>query len=342
MKNILLYGLGILWLSFSACAQNKKCSVFGIWEKGNGKVVYLYAEDKRGAKPLDSAVVDKGKFCMKKPIEVPGRYILFLPGYTAQVMLGEKPVKVNVGSQIGGIFVKVLKPSLEQKVLEESNSLLRRMIWGNLSKEEKKVHDERIEAFILSHADLLATTYFVNELLAAGYPLDKIENYYHVVKPEVKDSPQGRSIKAMIDEIRGTTVGSMAPDIDLPTLEGENVKLSSLRGHYVLLDFWASWCGPCCKEIPALRALYEKFEKNGFRIYAVSLDSKRGAWSGTSKELEIPWINVSSLEGSSCPAAKTYRVSGVPKHFLIDPEGRIVAINLFGEELEAKVASLYK
>lgn len=342
MKNILLYGLGILWLSFSACAQNKKCSVFGIWEKGNGKVVYLYAEDKRGAKPLDSAVVDKGKFCMKKPIEVPGRYILFLPGYTAQVMLGEKPVKVNVGSQIGGIFVKVLKPSLEQKVLEESNALLRRMIWGNLSKEEKKVHDERIEAFILSHADLLATTYFVNELLAAGYPLDKIENYYHVVKPEVKDSPQGRSIKAMIDEIRGTTVGSMAPDIDLPTLEGENVKLSSLRGHYVLLDFWASWCGPCCKEIPALRALYEKFEKNGFRIYAVSLDSKRGAWSGTSKELEIPWINVSSLEGPSCPAAKTYRVSGVPKHFLIDPEGRIVAINLFGEELEAKVASLYK
>ena len=342
MKNILLYGLGILWLSFSACAQNKKCSVFGIWEKGNGKVVYLYAEDKRGAKPLDSAVVDKGKFCMKKPIEVPGRYILFLPGYTAQVMLGEKPVKVNVGSQIGGIFVKVLKPSLEQKVLEESNALLRRMIWGNLSKEEKKVHDERIEAFILSHADLLATTYFVNELLAAGYPLDKIENYYHVVKPEVKDSPQGRSIKAMIDEIRGTTVGSMAPDIDLPTLEGENVKLSSLRGHYVLLDFWASWCGPCCKEIPALRALYEKFEKNGFRIYAVSLDSKRGAWSGTSKELEIPWINVSSLEGSSCPVAKTYRVSGVPKHFLIDPEGRIVAINLFGEELEAKVASLYK
>ena len=342
MKNILLYGLGILWLSFSACAQNKKCSVFGIWEKGNGKVVYLYAEDKRGAKPLDSAVVDKGKFCMKKPIEVPGRYILFLPGYTAQVMLGEKPVKVNVGSQIGGIFVKVLKPSLEQKVLEESNALLRRMIWGNLSKEEKKVHDERIEAFILSHADLLATTYFVNELLAAGYPLDKIENYYHVVKPEVKDSPQGRSIKAMIDEIRGTTVGSMAPDIDLPTLEGENVKLSSLRGHYVLLDFWASWCGPCCKEIPALRALYEKFEKNGFRIYAVSLDSKRGAWSGTSKELEIPCINVSSLEGSSCPAAKTYRVSGVPKHFLIDPEGRIVAINLFGEELEAKVASLYK
>ena len=342
MKNILLYGLGILWLSFSACAQNKKCSVFGIWEKGNGKVVYLYAEDKRGAKPLDSAVVDKGKFCMKKPIEVPGRYILFLPGYTAQVMLGEKPVKVNVGSQIGGIFVKVLKPSLEQKVLEESNALLRRMIWGNLSKEEKKVHDERIEAFILSHADLLATTYFVNELLAAGYPLDKIENYYHVVKPEVKDSPQGRSITAMIDEIRGTTVGSMAPDIDLPTLEGENVKLSSLRGHYVLLDFWASWCGPCCKEIPALRALYEKFEKNGFRIYAVSLDSKRGAWSGTSKELEIPWINVSSLEGSSCPVAKTYRVSGVPKHFLIDPEGRIVAINLFGEELEAKVASLYK
>lgn len=342
MRNILLYSLGVLWLSFSACAQNKRCSVAGVWEKGNEKVVYLYEEDKRGAQPIDSAVVSKGKFYLKKPIEKMGRYVLFFPGYTAQVMLGEKPVKMNVGSQINGIFVKVLKPSLEQKTLEESNALLQKIVWGNMSQEERNEHDKKVEAFILNHADLLATTYFVKELLVVGYPLDKIKNYYHIAKPEIKNSFQGQALKAMIDEIGCTTVGSMAPDIDLPTLEGENVKLSSLRGHYVLLDFWASWCGPCCKEIPALKTLYEKFEKDGFKIYAVSLDKKRKAWLDTSTELGIPWINASSLEGASCPAAKMYRVSGVPKHFLIDPEGRIIAIDLRGEELEAKIASLYK
>lgn len=109
----------------------------------------------------------------------------------------------------------------------------------------------------------------------------------------------------------------------------------------MLVDFWASWCGPCRKEIPNLKMIYEKYKDRGFEIYSVSLDDKREAWITAIAELDLPWVHVSPLKGWDCPVAKRYHVTGIPKMFLLDPEGKIVAVDLRGEDLEKKVDSFF-
>ena len=135
-------------------------------------------------------------------------------------------------------------------------------------------------------------------------------------------------------------MGGIAPDIQLADTTGKTISLYSLRGNYVLLDFWASWCGPCREEIPNLKEIYAAYHDKGLEIYSVSLDSKREAWTKALNELEMPWVHVSSLKGWDCPTAKRYGVTSIPKMYLLDPQGKIIGIDLRGETLKEKIAFL--
>ncbi len=131
-----------------------------------------------------------------------------------------------------------------------------------------------------------------------------------------------------------TLIGGVAPDINLPSPQGDSIKLSSLRGKVVLIDFWASWCGPCRKENPFNRVMYEKFKNKGFEIYAVSLDKDKNSWVSAIEKDMLPWVHVSDLQYWSAAPAKVYKVKGIPATVLLDKEGKILAKNLRGEELE--------
>ncbi len=136
--------------------------------------------------------------------------------------------------------------------------------------------------------------------------------------------------------------GSVAPEISLPTPQGDTVSLSSLRGNYVLLDFWAAWCGPCRHENPYLVRTYDKYSDQGFNIYQVSLDRTRDAWLNGIEEDGIgKWTHVSDLQFWGSVVVPLYNIEGIPANFLLDPEGRIIARNLRGEELERTVGGLY-
>jgi peroxiredoxin len=132
-------------------------------------------------------------------------------------------------------------------------------------------------------------------------------------------------------------VGDKAKEITLPDTKGNTISLSSLKGKIVLIDFWASWCGPCRRSVPELKKVYSKYQSKGFEIYGISLDADKNDWMQALKEDKINWIRVNDLKGET---AGIWNVAYIPTVYLLDKEGKILAINPSHEELDALLRKL--
>ncbi len=135
-------------------------------------------------------------------------------------------------------------------------------------------------------------------------------------------------------------IGALAPEISLPSPQGDTIKLSSLHGKYVLLDFWASWCSPCRKENPNLVAAYFKYKNKGFEIYQVSLDKTKEAWENGIEVDKLNWTHVSDLGYWSSSVVPLYNIQSIPANYLLDKEGYIIAVNLRGDQLLEKLSEV--
>lgn len=154
-------------------------------------------------------------------------------------------------------------------------------------------------------------------------------------------SPYTKWFNEQVARQEGTRIGGRAPDFSLPTPEGETISLSDYRGRYVLLDFWASWCRPCLAEFPYLKEAQQTWAGEEFAILGVSLDNRKAYWRGAIDRHELAWDHVSDLKQWRSEAAALYGVRSIPASFLIDPEGVIVARNLRGEALHAKLREIF-
>lgn len=156
---------------------------------------------------------------------------------------------------------------------------------------------------------------------------------------QVDELKQKKLFESMSSARLGT--GSLAPEIALPNPDGDTILLSSLRGSYVLLDFWASWCAPCRVENPNLVKVYQKYHDKGFEIYQVSLDKTRNAWLKGIKDDGLHWIHVSDVKFWNSVVVPVYNIQGIPMSYLLDKEGRIIAQNLRGGMLEQKLKTIF-
>lgn len=140
----------------------------------------------------------------------------------------------------------------------------------------------------------------------------------------------------------GINIGDLAPEIVLPSSKGKVISLSSLRGKVVLIDFWASWCGPCRQENPNVVKVYEKYKDKGFEIFGVSLDMNKSQWLQAIQSDNLTWPQVSDLGYWNSVVVPKYQIAGIPATFLLDKEGKIIARDLRGEELDKKLAEVFK
>lgn len=204
------------------------------------------------------------------------------------------------------------------------------------------LNQNAVRAYVKTHASSVAVAAIVEDrFINYPYP-EQAAAMYALFAPAVKASFYGKAINASLALTNKTAPGKLAPDFVMNDVDGKPLKLSALRGKYVLVDFWASWCGPCRKENPNVVAAYKKYHDKGFEILGVSLDSKKEAWLKAINDDHLTWKHVSDLKGWANTAAALYGVKSVPASFLLDKDGKVVAKDLRGEELNNTLANLFK
>lgn len=342
--------------------------------KGSGKVYLALVQDGRYAN-VDSAIAKNGKFKFTGQLAYPQNALLNLRRQDNQtkklvneqlgLFLENSKIKVNgVGSlkdakvfgsktneerlrldaQINPITQKIIK--IQNEFIDKKKEDLyvdgKMLPYAAQAADSMRSHIEQIKNlnidFVKSHSNsFYAMDVFMTKIIGNKFDPAVAEPIFEGLSEELKNSTLGLQAKNKIQVAKRMTVGRQATDFIQKDVHDQDFTLSSLRGKYVFVDFWASWCGPCRLENPHVVKAYEELKGDNFEIVSVSLDQNKEAWKNAIQQDNLPWIHVSDLKGWKNKVAILYGINSVPQNFLINPEGVIVAQNLRGEELTNKI-----
>lgn len=358
----------------SSCGQDKKSGNFEL--KGNftntkGETIYLEKLGSNEPVVVDSAVIDdKGDFEFSNYTPKIGFYRVKSSPQNFAMLVLDSADKIKLSGNLNdlGNSYKV-EGSAETKLFIEYNEISKQrdLRLDSLNKafqalmEVNKMDSKKMDSLsklfeapynsivgasnVLLIDKLKQNVSMYSSLIAVqALEPDQYADVYKALDAGLSGKfPNDNNVKmfhGVVSSMLATTIGQTAPDIRLTTPEGKELSLNSFKGKVVLIDFWASWCGPCRKEMPNVVKAYAKFKNKGFEIFGVSLDMDKDRWVEAIAKDGITWPQVSDLKQWGSSVVKLYNIQGIPYTVLLDKEGKILAKNLRGEELEKKLAEV--
>lgn len=241
-------------------------------------------------------------------------------------------------NKLAGAFDNKLN-KVHKKFKKEHNKELSKILENKLdSIFEAKTNF--IKEYIKTNGNCVLAPFLINQNLIYTIELDELEELTNSISPDLKDSKYTQKLIKRISLLRTLQPGNPAPLFTQNDTKDNPVNLSDFKGKYLLIDFWASWCGPCRRANPTIVETYNKYKNKNFTILGISLDGDKSKWLGAIEKDNLTWTHVSTLEGWANPVSKQYGVASIPHAILIDPEGNIVKRGIHAEDLDELLSGL--
>ena len=358
MKKFMLFLSLIVCCAMAAVAQEADIVIKGkIDGIKKGRLYMLARSSEESTDTLGSCDFKKGKFELKAVADEPllvqlvvegfsGGFTLFAePGTSYKAYLCDGPdFYINGGKLNSAYTVHMRKSDSLRAVIEElqtiydayrsSRKFRSASLVNDTLKREKDYLREFTTGFLADNDNVISAYTIYSNIVMRDAALKATKSMYASLGEGAKNSQYGRMIKERIDRLAKTQGGAKAPDFTLPDAKGNEVTMSTVKGKIKIIDFWASWCGPCRLNNPALKALYEEYHPKGLEIIGVSLDTNKANWEKAIEKDGLTWINVSSLKGWNCDVVRLYNITGVPSVLVPDENNNIIATGLRGEQLK--------